>query len=166
MLIQMKVKGLTMDPLTNMPIVILKDSDNKVTLPIWVGVPEANAIMLEIDQVATPRPMTHDLLKNVTVKLGAELVRVIINDLRDNTYFAVIELEREGVTQQVDSRPSDAIALALRCNAPIFVDNTVIEQSQLDLITPEESEDPEGEAGEVDEWLESLKPEDFGKYKM
>src|SRR5436305_7309828 len=130
MLIEMSIKGLMVDPVTNMPIVILRDADNQRVLPIWVGPVEANAIALQIENVAPPRPMTHDLLKNVLIELGATLVRVIITNLRENTFYAYLELRRDGETILIDARPSDAIALSLRTKAPVFVDPRVLDEAR------------------------------------
>lgn len=163
MLIEMKLKGLTMDPLTSAPIVILKDNREERILPIWIAIPEANAIMMELDKVQIPRPMTHDLFKHVIEKLSGTIVRIIVNDLRDNTFFAIIELEQAGKTILVDARPSDAIAMALRFNVPIFVESSVLEKSSIS--NPPSATDQD-EAEQLRNWLESLKPEDFGKYKM
>ena len=129
-MLEMKVKGLTLDPLTNMPIVILKDTDEKKVLPIWVGIFEANAIALEMEQVSTPRPMTHDLLKNIIEGFQAQVARIVVNDLKDNTFYAVITINLNGNEVLIDARPSDAIALALRVNAPIFVAEKVIEEAK------------------------------------
>src|SRR3712207_1292649 len=127
MQIEMTIKGLMIDPITNMPIVILRDKDGQRVLPIWVGIYEANAIALQIENVATPRPMTHDLLKNVITDLRATVRKIVVSDLKDNTFFAVIYLEVSGETVAIDARPSDAIALALRARAPIFVEESVID---------------------------------------
>jgi len=124
--IEMKIRGLMMDPVTNMPIVVLKDTGGDSILPIWVGVYEANAIALEIEKVQTPRPMTHDLIKNVLLGLNVRVKKVVVNDLRDDTFYAVIWLERDGHTITIDSRPSDALALALRTDAPIYVEEEVL----------------------------------------
>ncbi|MGH9509133.1 MAG: bifunctional nuclease family protein, partial [Terriglobales bacterium] len=129
--VEMKIRGLMMDPVTNMPIVILKDVSGDSVLPIWVGIYEANAIALEIEKVSTPRPMTHDLLKNVLMGLDTRVRKVVVNDLRDDTFFALIWLEREGRVISIDSRPSDALALALRLDCPIFVDDEVLKSSKL-----------------------------------
>ena len=161
MLIQMTVRGIALDPITNMPIIILKDVDERKALPIWVGIFEANAIALELEKVTTPRPMTHDLLKSVLDGLGVTVRQVIVNDLKDNTFFAVIELNSNGAVINIDSRPSDAIALALRVNAPIFVAENVVAQAKSVEISEEKEETDKWK-----EWLENLKPEDFGKYKM
>ena len=161
MLIQMTVRGIALDPITNMPIIILKDVDERKALPIWVGIFEANAIALELEKVTTPRPMTHDLIKSVLDGLGVTVRQVIVNDLKDNTFFAVIELNSNGAVINIDSRPSDAIALALRVNAPIFVTEKVVAQAKSVEISEEKEETDNWK-----EWLENLKPEDFGKYKM
>lgn len=161
MLIQMTVRGIALDPITNMPIIILKDVDERKALPIWVGIFEANAIALELEKVTTPRPMTHDLLKSVLDGLGVTVRQVIVNDLKDNTFFAVIELNSNGAVINIDSRPSDAIALALRVNAPIFVAENVVAQAKSVEISEEKEETDKWK-----EWLENLKPEDFGKYRM
>ena len=160
MFVEMKVRGLALDPLSNMPIIILRDEEDKRSLPIWVGIFEANAIALELEKVSTPRPMTHDLIKNILEGLGISVRQVVVNDLKDNTFFAVIELNDKGNVVNIDSRPSDAIALALRVNAPIFVSEKVVAQARSTEVT-EEREDNE----QWKEWLDTLKPEDFGKYK-
>jgi bifunctional DNase/RNase len=160
-LIQMTVRGIALDPITNMPIIILKDVDERKALPIWVGIFEANAIALELEKVTTPRPMTHDLLKSVLDGLGVTVRQVIVNDLKDNTFFAVIELNSNGAVINIDSRPSDAIALALRVNAPIFVAENVVAQAKSVEISEEKEETDKWK-----EWLENLKPEDVGKYRM
>lgn len=161
MLIKMTVRGIALDPITNMPIIILKDVEERKALPIWVGIFEANAIALELEKVTTPRPMTHDLLKSVLEGLGATVQQIVVNDLKDNTFFAVIEVNHNGTIVTIDSRPSDAIALALRVNAPIFVAEQVVAQAKSVEIS-EEREDTD----KWKEWLEHLKPEDFGKYRM
>lgn len=161
MLIRMTVRGIALDPITNMPIIILKDPEEKRALPIWVGIFEANAIALELEKIATPRPMTHDLIKNILDGLGATVQQIVVNDLKDNTFFAVIEVSYNGNVVNIDSRPSDAIALALRVNAPIYVTEKVVSKAKrIDIA--EEKEDSD----RWKEWLENLKPEDFGKYKM
>ncbi len=128
--VEMKIRGLMMDPVTNMPIVILKDVGTDTVLPIWVGIYEANAIALEIEKVSTPRPMTHDLIKNVLVGLDANVHKVVVTELRDDTFFAVIWLEKEGRVISIDSRPSDALALALRLDCPIYVDEQVLKNAK------------------------------------
>jgi len=161
MQIEMTIKGLTVDPITNMPIVILRDSEEKHVLPIWVGVFEANAIASQIENVASSRPMTHDLLRNVIQDLKARIDRIVISDIQDNTFFSFIHMEVGGEIVAVDSRPSDAIALALRVSAPIFVEKTVIEGAKKLEFSAENAE-PE----RLTKWLEDLDPEDMGKYKM
>jgi bifunctional DNase/RNase len=161
MLIKMTVRGIALDPITNMPIIILKDPDERRALPIWVGIFEANAIALELEKVSTPRPMTHDLLKNILEGLGITVKQVIVNDLKENTFYAMIELNHNGGVITIDARPSDAIALALRVNAPIFVTEKVVTAAK-NIEVSEEKE----ETDRWKEWLENLKPEDFGKYKM
>lgn len=160
-LIAMSIKGLMLDPVSNSPIVVLKDDDEKFFLPIWVGIFEANAIALQLENITTPRPMTHDLLRNMISELNARVLRIVINDLRDSTFFAQIRLAIGGDrTLEVDARPSDAIALALRTEAPIFVAQSVLEQAQ--TITPDEG----GSEEKTKKWFEELSPEDLGKYKM
>ncbi len=161
MQIEMTIKGLMVDPITNTPIVILRDADGQRALPIWVGIFEANAIALQIENVTTPRPMTHDLLRNVIQNLKATVERVVVCDVQDTTYYAMIYVMREGQTMAIDARPSDAIALALRTRAPIFVEETVIEHAKTVDFS---SEKPDSDR--LHKWLESLDPEDLGKYKM
>lgn len=160
-LVPMTIKGLMLDPVSNSPIVVLKDEEEKFFLPIWVGIFEANAIALQLENVATPRPMTHDLLKNMIGQLEGRVTRIVINDLRDSTFFAQIRVLTGGKTLEVDARPSDAIALALRTEAPIFVAQTVLDQAQ--TISPENVEEDEDRSKK---WLENLDTEDLGKYKM
>lgn len=166
-LIEMKVTGLTIDPFTNMPIVILKDLHEKSALPIWIGLIEASAIATELEKIQLTRPMTHDLVKNILETLSVRVDRVEVNDLCDNTFYARILL-REGDREfAIDSRPSDAIALALRCGASIFVDKKVIEKSrQVDLSRETKEGEKKGDEQKWAELLENLNPEDFGKYKM
>jgi uncharacterized protein len=159
--VEMKIRGLMMDPVTNMPIVILKDSGGEAVPPIWVGIYEANAIALEIEKVTTPRPMTHDLIKNVLTGLDAQVKKVVVTELRDDTFFAVIWLEREGRIISVDSRPSDALAVALRLDCPIFVDDQVLKTSKVANLISER-----GTNDELRKWLEGLNDEDLGRYKM
>ncbi len=159
--VEMKIRGLMMDPVTNMPIVILKDVGGDSVLPIWVGIYEANAIALEIEKVATPRPMTHDLLKNVLLGLDTYVRKVVVNDLRDDTFFALIWLERDGRVISIDSRPSDALALALRLDCPIFVDDEVLKSSKLASAVSDKVS-----SEELRKWLENLNDEDLGRYKM
>ena len=161
MQIEMSIKGLMVDPVTNMPIVILRDRDGHKVLPIWVGIFEANAIALQIENVATPRPMTHDLLRNVIQDLKASVQKIVVCDLQENTFYALIYLSLDGGTVAIDARPSDAIALALRTRAPIFVEDTVIDSAKtLDPI-PEKAD-----ADRLHKWLESLDPDDLPKHKM
>src|SRR5713226_9407422 len=134
--VEMKIRGLMMDPVTNMPIVVLKDVQGQAILPIWVGVYEANAIALEIEKVQTPRPMTHDLLKNVLLGLEVRVQKIVVSDLKDDTFYALIWVEREGQMMTIDSRPSDALALALRMDCPIFVDETVLKNSKVSSAIP------------------------------
>jgi bifunctional DNase/RNase len=161
MLIEMSIKSLLVDPVTNQPIIILRDEAGGRQLPIWVGLAEANAIALQMENVATPRPMTHDLLRNVIEDLDGRVQQVVVSDLKDNTFFAIIHLDVRGETVKVDARPSDAIALALRTRAPIFVEESVIDGAR-DVENP-----PERMADErLHQWLESLDSDDLGKYKM
>ncbi len=159
--VEMRIRGLMMDPVTNTPIVVLKDIDGEQVLPIWVGVYEANAIALEIEKVTTPRPMTHDLLKNVLTGFGAIVSKVVVTELKDDTFYAVIWAERDGQVISIDSRPSDALALALRVDCPIFVDDEVLRISNKASAAAERisSED-------LKKWLEGLNEEDTGGYKM
>jgi len=158
--IKMEIKGLLMDPVSNMPVVILRDTEKGHFLPIWVGIFEANAIALEMEKVTTPRPMTHDLLKNLLGELDARVDRIVINDLRDNTFFARIHLTRGDSTLSVDSRPSDAIALALRSQAEIFVEEEVLEKSR--SLRSDSDQDPD----RLKKWLEEASPDELGKYRM
>jgi bifunctional DNase/RNase len=160
-MVKMEIKGLLMDPVSNMPVVILRDKEKGLFLPIWVGIFEANAIALEMEKVATPRPMTHDLLKNLLTELETHVDRVVINDLRDNTFFARIHLTRGGSSLSVDSRPSDAIALALRSDAEIFVEEEVLEKSR-SLRVEGDEQDPD----RLRKWLEEASPDELGKYRM
>jgi uncharacterized protein len=159
--VEMTIRGLLMDPVTQMPIVILKDVAGDSVLPIWVGVYEANAIALEMEKVSTPRPMTHDLIKNVLTGLETQVHKVVVTELREDTFYAVIWLERSGEVVSVDSRPSDALALALRVDCPIFVDDLVLKTSK----QAANANDRLG-AEELRKWLEGLNDEDLGKYKM
>ncbi|HLB88810.1 MAG TPA: bifunctional nuclease family protein, partial [Terriglobales bacterium] len=150
-----------MDPVTNMPIVVLKDAQGSAILPIWVGIYEANAIALEIEKVQTPRPMTHDLLKNVLLGLNVQVEKVVVNDLRDDTFYALIWMRRDGQRMSIDSRPSDALALALRVDCPIFVEEDVLKNSKISSAVSEKST-----SEELRKWLEGLSDEDLGRYKM
>jgi hypothetical protein len=159
-LVPMSIKGLMLDPVSNSPIVVLKDDAEKFFLPIWVGIFEANAIALQLENVSTPRPMTHDLLRNMISELDARVTRVVINDLRDSTFFAQIRVITGERTLELDARPSDAIALALRADAPIYVAQSVLEQAQ--TISPDSDDQDE----KMKKWFEQLDSEDLGKYKM
>ncbi len=159
--VEMKIRGLMMDPVTNMPIVILKGVADSAILPIWVGIYEANAIALEIEKVQTPRPMTHDLVRNVLLGVNATVKKVVVTELKDDTFYALIWLERNGTTISIDSRPSDALALALRTDAPIYVDDSVLKSSKVaNAVSDKVGSD------ELRRWLENLGDEDLGKYKM
>ena len=159
--VEMKIRGLMMDPVTNMPIVILKDVQGNSVLPIWVGVYEANAIALEIEKVTTPRPMTHDLIKNLLLGLNTSVRKVVVNDLRDDTFYAVIWLEQDGQVISIDSRPSDALAVALRLDCPIYVEEEVLKSSKVANTLSEKATNEE-----LRKWLEGLNDEDMGRYKM
>src|SRR5580765_8005109 len=158
--LEMKIRGLMMDPVTNMPIVILKDVSGNSVLPIWVGIYEANAIALEIEKVTTQRPMTHDLIKSLLLGLNTGIKKGVVNELKEDTFYALIWLERDGELISVDSRPSDALALALRLDCPIFVDDTVLKSSK---VTANVSDKVNNE--ELRKWLEGLNDEDLGRYK-
>jgi len=161
MQIEMTIKGLMIDPITNMPIIILRDEQGQRVLPIWVGVFEANAIALQIENVQTPRPMTHDLLKNVIDDLSARVDRIVVCELKENTFYATIHMTVSGRQLEVDARPSDAIALALRTRSPIFVEETVIQNAR----SVEPSKDSM-DIGRLQKWLEGLSEDELGKYKM
>src|SRR5438876_10313951 len=158
--VEMKIRGLMLDPVTNTPIVIVKDSGDAV-LPIWVGVYEANAMALEIEKISTPRPMTHDLIKNVLAGLDAHVHKIVVTELKEDTFYAVIWMERDGRIISVDSRPSDALALALRVDCPIFVADEVLKNSKkaTSATDPATSED-------LRKWRDGLNDEDLGNYKM
>ena len=159
--VEMKIRGLMMDPVTNMPIVVLKDLNGNTILPIWVGIYEANAIALEIEKVSTPRPMTHDLIKILLLGLGTGIRKVVVSELKDDTFYAVIWLDRDGELISVDSRPSDALALALRLDCPIYVDESVLKTSKRSSAAADKVSEEEQRR-----WLESLDDEDLGRYKM
>ena len=160
MQIEMTIK-LMVDPITNLPIILLRDRDGQRVLPIWVGASEANAIALQIENITTPRPMTHDLLRNVIHDLKAEIRKIVVSDLKDNTFYALIHLEVNGEALAVDARPSDAIALALRARAPIFVEDRVIDNAKTNDFAPDKAD-----VERLQKWLESLDPDEMGKYKM
>jgi bifunctional DNase/RNase len=159
--VEMKIRGLMMDPVTNMPIVILKDVNGNAILPIWVGIYEANAIALEIEKVSTPRPMTHDLIRSLLAGLETGIQKVVVNELKDDTFFAVIWLEKDGRLISVDSRPSDALAIALRLDCPIYVDDSVLNSSKAASAVSDKVNNEE-----LRRWLEGLNDEDLGRYKM
>ncbi len=160
--VEVRIRGLMMDPATNMPIVVLKDVASETVMPIWVGIFEANAIAIEIEKLAAPRPMTHDLTKNLIHHLNGTLEKVVITELRDDTFFAVLWMRQENESVTVDARPSDAIALALRADCPIYVSEQVMQSAKLNTTGP-----PEGPTAEqLRSWLEGLNDEDMGRYKM
>ncbi|MBV8630524.1 MAG: bifunctional nuclease family protein [Silvibacterium sp.] len=159
--VEMKIRGLMVDPSTNMPIVLLKDPQSEALLPIWVGIYEAQAIALEVEKAQTPRPLTHDLLKNLVYGLNAQVQRVVVTELKDDTFYAVIWMEQNGEVVALDSRPSDALALALRADCPIYVDEDVLRAAKV-LPNPAE----QASSQDVRRWLESLNDEDLGRYKM
>ena len=158
-LVPMSIKGLMLDPVSNSPIVVLKDSQEKVFLPIWVGIFEANAIALRLEDIETPRPMTHDLLRNLIQEINATVTKIVISELKESTFYALIHVQAADRAFSIDARPSDAIALALRTDAPIFVDQGVLDQAQ--TISSDETSDER-----MKKWLEEISPEDLGKYKM
>ncbi len=165
MYVEMKVRGLALDPMSNMPIIILRDDEDKRSLPIWVGIFEANAIALELEKISTPRPMTHDLIKNILETIEARVLKVVVTDLRDNTFFAVLYLQIGETEYTVDSRPSDAIALALRVSAPIYVDEDVVRRAKTLEVAKEGAEPVKADDPErLREWLQNIKPEDFEKF--
>ncbi|MBI4470526.1 MAG: bifunctional nuclease family protein [Acidobacteria bacterium] len=164
--LEVKVRGLILDPTNNSPIVILKDLTSESLLPIWIGVYEANAIAMEIEKSVAQRPMTHDLVKNIVDQLGASVERVVINDLVDNTFYALLELNLNGSKVLIDSRPSDAIALALRSDCPIFVSEHVMQNSKNTISSLEFEEMEQKPTKEEDDWLEDADDEESGKYKM
>lgn len=160
--IEVRIRGLMMDPATNMPIVILKDAGSDAVMPIWVGIFEANAIAVEIEKLSAPRPMTHDLVRNLIQNLNAELERVVITELKDDTFFAVLRLRQGSEQVLIDARPSDAIALALRFDCPIYVAPEVLELARVTSSSAGDSQGSEHLRG----WLEGLNDEDLGRYKM
>ena len=159
--VEMQIRGLMIDPLTNMPIVVLKDVASDTVLPIWVGIFEANAIALELEKTATPRPMTHDLMRNLTRALNGVVRKVVVSELRDDTFLAVIWMEQDGETVALDARPSDAIALALRWDCPVYASRAVLDNAK------QVAEGPQNASGdEMRRWLENLGDDDMGRYKM
>src|SRR5947207_4802605 len=164
MWLEMKVKQRALDPLSNMPMIVLRDEEEKRSLPIWVGLAEANAIALELEKIPTARPMTHDLIRNILESLGARVSKVVVNDLKENTFYAVIHLRLGATDLTVDSRPSDAIALALRVDAPIYVEEEVLNKAEsVEVKVAKEPESPgkPDDPARIKEWLESIKPGDF-----
>jgi hypothetical protein len=161
MQIEMTIKGLMVDPITNMPIVILRDAGGEHVLPIWVGIFEANAIALQIENVATPRPMTHDLLRNLISDLNGSVEKIVVCDLKENTFYALIYVRTREEVVAVDARPSDAIALALRVSAPIYVEDAVVRNAKNLDFAPDKAD-----SERLAKWLENLDPEELGKYKM
>jgi hypothetical protein len=166
MLVEVRVFGLAMDPVTSTPIVILKDLEEKKAIPIWIGLFEASAIATQMEGVNLARPMTHDLMNEILHTLEVKVLKIVINDLRNNTFFAVIHILKDEVPITIDSRPSDAIALALRANAPIFIDETVIEKSTSIDFGKKTGDLNQYTKEQLKEFLENLSSEDFGKYKM
>jgi len=159
--IEMKIRGLMVDPSTHMPIVLLKDPETEALLPIWVGLYEANAIALEVEKAQSPRPSTHDLLRNLVQSLNARVQRVVVTELKNDTFYAVIWMEQNGEIIALDARPSDALALALRTDCPVFVDEHVLQAAKV-LPNPAE----QASEKDVRKWLENLNDEDLGHYKM
>lgn len=159
--IEMKIRGLMMDPVTNMPIVILKDINSDNILPIWVGIYEANAIALEIEKVSTPRPMTHDLIRTLLHGLETSVKKVVVNELKEDTFYAMIWLEKDGCPISVDSRPSDALAVALRLDCPIYVEEKVLQTSKTNAAVTDKVDNEQ-----LRRWLEGLNDDDLGRYKM
>ncbi|MGO9438398.1 MAG: bifunctional nuclease family protein [Terracidiphilus sp.] len=160
--VEVRIRGLMMDPATNMPIVVLKDVASDTVMPIWVGIFEATAIANEIEKLATSRPMTHDLTRNLIHHLNGTLERVVITELRDDTFFAILWMRQDNEPITVDARPSDAIALALRADCPIYVSEQVMQSAKLNTSGPAEGPTAEQLRG----WLEGLNDEDMGRYKM
>ncbi|GAA3765921.1 bifunctional nuclease family protein [Terriglobus aquaticus] len=159
--VEVRIRGLMMDPVTSMPMIVLKDIGGDAVLPIWVGIFEANAIALEIEKNTTPRPMTHDLIRNILRGFETHVTRVVISDLREDTFYAVIWLERGGETLAIDARPSDALALAMRADCPIFVARSVLDSAKANSAGRDS-----GNSDELRRWLENLNDDDLGKYKM
>ncbi len=158
--VEVQIRGLMMDPVTNTPVVVLKDTRSDAVLPIWIGMYEANAIALELEKTATPRPMTHDLLRDTVLGLGAEVRKVVVTELRDDTFFATIWMEQAGEAVAVDARPSDAFAMALRWDCPIYVRREVMERSR------KAGGAQGGTAEQMRQWLENLNDDEMGRYKM
>jgi bifunctional DNase/RNase len=164
MFLEMKVRGLALDPLSNLPIIILRDEEEKRSLPIWIGIYEANAIALELEKIETPRPMTHDLIKNILDTIEARVQKIVVTDLKENTFYAVLHLQVGSTEYTVDSRPSDAIALALRVGAPIYVDEEVVRKAKSLEVGKEAEAVKADDPDRLREWLQNIKPEDFEKF--
>jgi uncharacterized protein len=164
MFLEMKVRGLALDPLSNLPIIILRDDEEKRSLPIWIGIYEANAIALELEKIETPRPMTHDLIKNILDTIEARVQKIVVTDLKENTFYAVLHLQVGSTEYTVDSRPSDAIALALRVGAPIYVDEEVVRKAKSLEVGKEAEAVKADDPDRLREWLQNIKPEDFEKF--
>ena len=156
--VRMEVRGLMLDPSSNNPIVVLRDPESQTFLPIWIGLFEASAIQMGLETADSPRPQTHDLLASMLEKLGGEVIKVVVEDLKEQTFYAVIHVKQDGKEVRIDARPSDAIALALRTESPVFVSRSVLEKAQVD--------DGSSEEERVKRLLEELDPEDLGKYEM
>ncbi len=157
----MAIKGLMVDPITNMPIIVLREVGGQRVLPIWVGVFEANAIALQVENVQTPRPMTHDLLRTVIDELGGQVDRIVVCELKENTFYALLHVRSRSGQHTIDARPSDAIALALRTGSRIFVEESVIHSARTIDMSHENVD-----VGRLQKWLEGLSDDDLGKYKM
>ena len=166
MFIEMKISRLILDPVTNTPIIILKDLEDELTLPVWIGLLEASAIALELEKEPPQRPMTHDLIKNILSSLNVNVSKVEVTDLRESTFYALIYLNMDGKTFKIDARPSDAIAIALRTSAPIYVDEKVIGKLKQVNLESIKDTDKVDESADLQDLLEEMSPEDFGKYKM
>ena len=166
MFIEMKISRLILDPVTNTPIIILKDLEDELTLPVWIGLLEASAIALELEKAPSQRPMTHDLIKNILSSLNVNVSKVEVTDLRESTFYALIYLNMDGKTFKIDARPSDAIAIALRTSAPIYVDEKVIIKLKKVNLESIKDTDKVDESADLQDLLEEMSPEDFGKYKM
>ena len=164
MFVEMKVRGLALDPLSNLPIIILRDEEEKRSLPIWIGIYEATAIALELEKIETPRPMTHDLIKSILETIEARVAKIVVTDLKENTFYAVLHLQLGGTEYTVDSRPSDAIALALRVGAPIYVDEDVVRKAKSLEVGKEAEAVKADDPDRLREWLQNIKPEDFEKF--
>lgn len=160
--VEVRIRGLMMDPSTNMPIVVLKDVASETVMPIWLGIFEANAIAVELEKVTTPRPMTHDLIRNLFLCLKVSLEKVVINQLKTDTFYAILWLRKGDELITLDARPSDAIAMAMRADCPLYVDSNVLEAAKLNTATPGENPTTD----QLRNWLEGLNDEDLGRYKM